>query len=80
MQFRDEVDRKKFESLDAREKREKRIRALCIKLRLKHDKVKSSDITSRQIEESDLMKELKELLEERDKDTRFKPGIINNSW
>jgi len=66
--------------MDRREAREERIRAICKKLKLRHDEVKAEDIGSREMKESEYMEELKELLEERKADVKFKPGIINNSW
>ena len=49
-------------------------------MKLRHDEVKAEDIGSRETKESEYMEELKELLEERKADVKFKPGIINNSW
>jgi len=66
--------------MDRREAREERIRAICKKLRLRHDKVRAEDIGPRDVRESEYMEELKELLEERNADVKFKPGIMNNSW
>eukprot|EP00285_Hemiselmis_virescens_P015129 CAMPEP_0173384654 /NCGR_PEP_ID=MMETSP1356-20130122/7225_1 /TAXON_ID=77927 ORGANISM="Hemiselmis virescens, Strain PCC157" /NCGR_SAMPLE_ID=MMETSP1356 /ASSEMBLY_ACC=CAM_ASM_000847 /LENGTH=220 /DNA_ID=CAMNT_0014340117 /DNA_START=384 /DNA_END=1046 /DNA_ORIENTATION=+ len=63
--YRNEWERKKFDAQDERERKEKRIRDICIKQKLNMKTVKASQIKVRD-DSDELNQELKELLLERE--------------
>uniref|UniRef100_A0A6U5C4C5 Uncharacterized protein n=2 Tax=Hemiselmis andersenii TaxID=464988 RepID=A0A6U5C4C5_HEMAN len=69
--YRNEYERKKFDAQDERERKEKRIRDICIKLKLNMKTVKADQIKVRGPDD-ELSMELKELLVEREAYQRSK--------